>query len=491
MTLPDISRLSALPAEKLRAFGQRLASLGLTLVAAQPVVEAARVVAPQLRKPIVAYHLRKMSTPVALAMRMFMFEDPVTPEEAKAVLADLHDELLAAGLVAHKDGGVVSPFVLGVVDDLYIFSDALHHGHDAVMGLGETTIALARAAFPRKPLRDVLDLGCGSGTVALFFARTAQRTIGTDINPRAVALARINAAINGVKNAEFREGDRFAPVAGISFDLIVSQPPFVSMPEAAGDASALYGGRRGDELVLSILSQTKDHLSARGRAVFFIEWPEYGEDPLERRVRAAVGEGADTLIVRAPPTSLDANAVSYAAGFHLHLGRSFEEDAIARRRHFDAVGIRALIPTLTVIARAASGAGWTSVAAIEPFAQVALDSERLDKMFAARAIAGQKDKLLASKLKVPEGTVLSQVQIGPGADVPSTIHARLPATVGAPEIDMTLELLLLITFAHEEKTLKDAAVKFAEQMEISLDDAIAKMVPATEEALAHGILELA
>ena len=64
----------------------------------------------------------------------------------------------------------------------------------------------------------------------LSLAAKVDRVIGTDINPRAVALSRINAALNGIGNVEFREGDMFAPVAGETFDLIISQPPFVSTP---------------------------------------------------------------------------------------------------------------------------------------------------------------------------------------------------------------------------------------------------------------------
>ena len=100
-----------------------------------------------------------------------------------------------------------------------------------------------------------LDLGCGAGTGALSLAAQVDRVIGTDINPRAVALSRINAALNGIGNVEFREGDMFAPVAGENFDLIISQPPFVSTPPGLAAASYESGGARGDELPLRLLAR--------------------------------------------------------------------------------------------------------------------------------------------------------------------------------------------------------------------------------------------
>jgi release factor glutamine methyltransferase len=72
---------------------------------------------------------------------------------------------------------------------------------------------------------DVLDVGCGAGTLALVAAsRGARRAVGVDLSERAIELARFNARLNGVA-AEFRAGDLLAPVRGEAFDLVVSQPP--------------------------------------------------------------------------------------------------------------------------------------------------------------------------------------------------------------------------------------------------------------------------
>jgi len=73
----------------------------------------------------------------------------------------------------------------------------------------------------------VLDLGTGSGVLAVAAARTARSVVAVDLNPAAVRCARINALLNEVEDrVEVRQGDLFAPVAGERFDVVLCNPPF-------------------------------------------------------------------------------------------------------------------------------------------------------------------------------------------------------------------------------------------------------------------------
>jgi len=80
----------------------------------------------------------------------------------------------------------------------------------------------------------VLDLCAGSGCIGLALAREFPDAdvAAVDISPDALRYARENAARNGVANIAFTEGDLFEPLTpGASFDLIVSNPPYIPAPQ--------------------------------------------------------------------------------------------------------------------------------------------------------------------------------------------------------------------------------------------------------------------
>ncbi len=73
----------------------------------------------------------------------------------------------------------------------------------------------------------VLDVGCGYGAVGIVAAalKPALKVVMTDVNMRAVRLARENIARNGLTNAEVRFGFLYEPVEGLTFDSVLSNPP--------------------------------------------------------------------------------------------------------------------------------------------------------------------------------------------------------------------------------------------------------------------------
>ena len=74
----------------------------------------------------------------------------------------------------------------------------------------------------------IVDLGTGSGIVAVSLARRCPdaRVTATDISPAALDVARANAARHGVA-VRLVEGDWFAPLGGETFDVVVSNPPYI------------------------------------------------------------------------------------------------------------------------------------------------------------------------------------------------------------------------------------------------------------------------
>ncbi|WP_241975435.1 MULTISPECIES: methyltransferase [unclassified Cryobacterium] len=157
-------------------------------------------------------------------------------------------------------------------------------GESHVLGVGGASLTLSGLLLPN-PVDTALDLGTGCGIQALHASRHARRVVATDISERALELAALNAALNGVTNIEFRLGSLFEPVAGERFDHIISNPPFVITPRAEGVPSYEYrdGGLVGDALVESVVRGAAEHLTPTGVAQLLGNW-EYraGQDAFDR-----------------------------------------------------------------------------------------------------------------------------------------------------------------------------------------------------------------
>lgn len=99
---------------------------------------------------------------------------------------------------------------------------------------GDTETLIVAAL--RQSAKRVLDLGTGSGSIAITLAaeKPTLTCVATDISTAALAVAFENAALHGVSDrVEFAQGSWFDPVAG-TFDLIVSNPPYISDAEMPG-----------------------------------------------------------------------------------------------------------------------------------------------------------------------------------------------------------------------------------------------------------------
>jgi len=429
-TLPDVGRLVSLPAERWAALGRRFRDIGFTARACAPFAQLGALSPDPRHAALAKWHLRRIREPSAYAMRMMSFCDPVTPAEAREVLGDSAplERLVDVGLLAATDEGIVSAFVVKLVADLYLLSDDLSAGGEAVMGASPSTKSLAGLSRPRRRAGRALDVGCGAGLVALALAQRCDRVVATDISERAVTLTRVNAALAGLDNVECRVGDLFEPVAGESFDIVASQPPFVPREDAAAPATFLFGGPRGDEVALRLLRGLRPSLSPGGSAFLLVEWPVVvGDAPVDERIAEALGAPGDLamLHLRLPDASVDAHCARYATIEHPLGDADYERAAIRRREHFDRMHIRALQPMVSVVRRHEGHPSWLSVVDV---GGTAMSRALVDAMFAARdLVARGPESVRAARLRVPEGVAV------PSHDVVSVVHASGSATTLSDE----------------------------------------------------------
>jgi len=145
------------------------------------------------------------------------------------------------------------------------------------------TELLVELALDRLPAGgSVVDLGTGSGAIALAIAkeRPDATVVAVDVSAAALDVALRNARRLGLERVEFVQGDWFAPLNGRRFNLVISNPPYIEADDrhlGEGDlrfepASALASGADGLDDIRRIASGADAHLLPGGAVLIEHGW---------------------------------------------------------------------------------------------------------------------------------------------------------------------------------------------------------------------------
>ncbi|WP_371795870.1 methyltransferase [Streptomyces sp. NBC_01718] len=246
--------------------------------------------------------------PLDTLVRLFLLQRPVPYELARAALPLA--ECIEDGWVVQEGDEVratvdVRPYSGPEDQDWFIVSDLGcavggaggigSHEEGVVLGVGGASTTLAGITV-RKPVGSALDVGTGSGIQALHATQYATRVTATDLNPRALVFTRLTLALSGATPADLREGSLFEPVGTDTYDLIVSNPPFVISPGAR--LTYRDGGMGGDDLCRTLVQQAGDRLNEGGYAHFLANWQHVEGEEWQDRLRSWVPRGCDAWIVQ-------------------------------------------------------------------------------------------------------------------------------------------------------------------------------------------------
>jgi len=115
----------------------------------------------------------------------------------------------------------------------------------------------------------VLEIGTGSGIVAMYASKLTDNIVATDVNFNAIELAEKNFKSNGVNNIQLVFGNLFEPVENQKFDVILFNSPYLPTEECEvldGNLNCAFdGGLDGRNVIDKFLNEVKNHLNHGGR----------------------------------------------------------------------------------------------------------------------------------------------------------------------------------------------------------------------------------
>ena len=459
--------------------------------------------------------------PLETLTRLFLLQAPVPTAAAEAALPGLVDRMAAEGILAHGGGQVaarldVRPYAtdgvpeqgggsgggpgggsaLWVVSDLTPGLDGAPHRVDSdhVLGISSASTSLAQLTL-RHPVERALDLGTGCGVQALHLAAHAGRVVATDVNPRALRIARLNAALNQAGAVEVRAGSFFEPVADERFDLISTNPPFVISPATGERLVYRDSGLPGDQVVEHVVRTAPRHLAPGGWCQVLANWVVHEGRPWDERLAEWVDPGCDAFVVQR-------EVVDPAAYVELWLkdsGHHGAHEGVAEytRRYdtwlswFEEQGVEAI------------GFGWVNLrrrTATETRAAVvdALDWPWEVEQPVAPAIAGWADgvalldrlagdEALAAARLVVRADVRQETRGGPGAEDPEVVVLRQQTGLRRARRADTVEAAL-VGACDGELTLGQVLEALAVLLERDAAALRTAYLPVVRELVAEGFL---
>jgi len=344
---------------------------------------------------------------LGLVLRLFANAESVSESEARTLLGEAFEPLLAAGVLTRDEARIRSSIRIDPDGDGWFASDhparLSEKPADFTMGIGRSTRLLVALAPAERGLR-ALDLCTGGGWVALRLAAAGCEVTATDLNHRALTFARLNARLAGQDSIGFLQGDQLDPVGDSQFDLITANPPFVISPESS--LTFRDSGQVGSSFCENLARKLPAHLMPDGIAVILLNWFDDGHDenaaaPLDWLSGSGCGRWLFRTLTQQPE--------EYARQWLKDTSGGVEPASADMDRwlsHFQRIGAARLHSGFLIVHRT-SGPGWSRS-----------DVRRAEKILTSaggdirRVVEGESwlarrqptpDELVESVFRVPDG----------------------------------------------------------------------------------------
>lgn len=448
--------------------------------------------------------------------RLFLLQRPVSREQADAALPGLVGEMTSAGFF-RLDGAGADARVVALLDvrpygaddaaeesgesaerDLWVVSD-LTPGMDGagnqvdgdyVLGISPASTSLAQMTM-RGRVGRALDLGTGCGVQSLHLAAHADEVVATDVNARALAVTRFNCRLAGIENVDVRDGSFFEPVAGETFDLIATNPPFVISPATGERLVYRDSGLPGDAAVEHVVRVGVEHLNPGGWLQVLANWVIAEGQPWNERLASWLPEGTSAFIVQREVLDPGSYVELWLKDAGQHGGADYAERYDTWLSWMEQQGVEGV------------GFGWISVRKDAPGTPSARElvewpydveqpiAPAIERWEAAHdALAGLADlDALAQEKLVLRSDVRQESTGAPGEEDPETIVIRQQRGMRrARQVD-TIEAAL-VGACDGDLTVGQILDAIASLVDADPAQVRAETLPAVRELVAEAFLEL-
>ncbi|MDP6446107.1 MAG: methyltransferase [Pirellulaceae bacterium] len=420
--------------------------------------------------------------------RLFLHCQPVAAGEAERLLG----ETALRGWRRHHLARIAADRVQPLVRiDPYagrLFASDLSNGPrqiDRVMAVSGSSITLAEHTV-RTPVDSALDIGVGCGLQAIMLSEHSRRTTATDRNPRALRFTRLNAALNGARIDELREGSLLEPAQHEQYDLIVCNAPFVVSP----DQSALYrdSGERLDTFCRRLVSEAIPRLRPGGRLQVLVNWVHIHDEDWQARL-ASWWRGGDVgaWVLRSSTRSPEDYTEFWLRGA---VGEQLDAARNRWLTFFEQERVSAISTGLITVEQQENGVPWTHFSDAPKRACGPVGEEVAKRMNALAAVeTWTDDELLNAKLTTADGLELHETNtLGDDGWREAGVRLRRSEQfISSGRIDRTTAQFLAKLRGRE--TLQNSLREFSAERGLRAETSLAPILTIVRRLLVQGFLQ--
>ena len=443
--------------------------------------------------PLMLYRTRQPTALNAL-VRLFLAGASLETGAAGEVLPQLFvDMCLHTGLLERYNDRIHASITIVPIDNLLFASDAFRKVGNATASefvLPASTLASSylRRLTMRDPVETTLDLGCGCGVHALLAARHSKHVLATDISQSAIDYTEFNVVLNNIDNVQCLHGSLFEPVAGRTFDRIISNPPFVIGP--ANQFTYRDNPLELDDFCRLLVKEAPSYLNDRGCLQMLCEWVEIDGQPWQERLSAWVEDtSCDTWILRNPPR----DPVSYVtqrrsdiAGEGVEPGATFD-DWLA---YFEERRVKAIHPGMLLLRRR-DDVNWFRIHGLEsePDEDIGESIERNMLANDFLQLCDDDETILEAVLAVSPDLELEQKFLRDDNSWASD-SAMLRLTGGLPmETEVDLPILAFFNQLDGRKPLRECIGAFCTATGAHSEALTPQLLPVVRLFIGNGLIE--